>query len=111
MMVIVSAIAPPATQDGAGYNNGLQSAANIKNLFLNVDTDYITRYADKAHSDIATLYFNLDREYDFDTVNVPVSSRNPAQITIQSNNVHPSEYGYLKFADSYYNKILYHLTK
>jgi hypothetical protein len=111
--ILVVLTAPPASQNGCGQHNGLQCAAELKNDFLSCCKNYINNYENQTDSylDIIELYFELDTEYDFPTVTIPVSARNPQTMTVQNNNVHPSEYGYLHFADAYYNRILYWLTK
>lgn len=112
--IIVSLIGMPATQDGCGYSVLLQSAAQLKINFLNVNANYITDYdgnVQRPNVTLADLCFQLDTQHDYNTVNIPVSARNPEIITIQSNNVHPSEYGYLHFADGYYNQIVYVLSQ
>ena len=108
--VLISLITPPAGQDGCGYLVGMQNADLLKTDFLDVVESYINSYEDGDNTDIVALYFQLDREHDFDVVNVSASARNPEIIPIQANNVHPSIYGYLHFADAYYNRILYTLT-
>lgn len=111
--VIVSLLTPPAYQDGCGYYNNLQCSAEIKDRFLQCCQNYIDNYdnGNIANTDVAELYFQFDREHDFNTTSIAVSARNPATMIVQSNNVHPSPYGYLHFADGYYNRILYWLTK
>ena len=110
--VIVSLLTPPAFQNGCGYYNGLQCSAEIKDRFLQCCQNYIDNYdnGNIANTDVAELYFQFDREHDFNTTSIAVSARNPATMVVQSNNVHPSPYGYLHFADGYYNRILYWLT-
>ncbi len=110
--VIVSLLTPPAFQDGCGYNNGLQCSAEIKDRFLQCCQNYIDNYdnGNIANTDVAELYFQFDREHDFNTTSIAVSARNPETMVIQSNNVHPSTYGYLHLADAFYNRLLYWLT-
>ena len=112
MPVIVSLLTPPAFQDGCGYNNGLQCSAEIKDRFLQCCQNYIENYdnGEIANTDVAELYFQFDREHDFNTTSIAVSARNPETMIIQSNNVHPSTYGYLHLADAFYNRLLYWLT-
>ena len=112
MPVIVSLLTPPAFQDGCGYNNGLQCSAELKDRFLQCCQNYIEKYdnGEIANTDVAELYFQFDREHDFNTTSIAVSARNPETMIIQSNNVHPSTYGYLHLADAFYNRLLYWLT-
>lgn len=111
--IIVSLLTPPALQNGCGYNNGLQCAAEIKDRFLQCCENYIENYdgGSDIYTDIAELYFQFDREHDYGTTSILVSARNPETFVTQTNNVHPSQYGYLHFADAYYNRILYWLTR
>lgn len=110
--IIVSLITPPATQRGWGEKvAGYDTAAEFKADALRLCESYINKYGNKANTDVAELYFHLDRAHDFETKTVQVSARNPKTITVQNNNVHPSVYGYLHFADAYYNRIIYWLTK
>lgn len=111
--ILVALTAPPAKQDGCGINVGLQYSDDLKVLQIEMVEEYLRRYqgTSDANLDVIELYFHLDCENDFNTVTQSVSARNPAQIVRQNNNVHPSVYGYLHFADAYYNRLLYHLTK
>ena len=109
MPVLVTLLSPPAYQDGCGYHTGLQSASKLKNELLATNVEYIDEYdsnASRSYTDVVNLSFALDREYDYDTAEVAASARNPKLIEIQTNNVHPSTYGFLHFADSFYGKLL-----
>ena len=110
--VVVSLITQGATQDGFGDKVGIMSGRGFDLDSMRLVQQYIAKYDGIENNvDVSELYFCLDKMHDFDTKQVAVSSRNPAVVTIQTNNVHPSVYGYLKFADVYYNNVLYHLTK
>lgn len=112
--IFVTLIAPPAYQDGVGFHNGLQCAQELKERFLQVNENYIENYDNNSsmpNVDIVELCFHIDRDNDFGTAEVDASARNPNKITIQTNNVHPSKYGYMHFADAYYNRILNALTE
>lgn len=109
--IIVSLITPPAKQDGCGRHVAMQSSAVTKYKELQEIRRYMAELGSIDNLSFAELYFNLDTENDFDEVSLPASSRNPKVVSYQDNNVHPSAYGYLKFADVYYNNILYQLTK
>lgn len=110
--IIIGLPCPPATQDGVGKKDHLQLAPRLKLQLLNIVKRYLTEYqgTEDAYLDVAELYFNLDTKRDFATVTEDASSRNPTQVTRQNNNVHPSVYGYLKIADAWYNRLLYHLA-
>lgn len=110
--VLVTLLTPPAYQDGFGYHNNKQNAAEIKDRFLQCNKNYITNYEDEAHNlDIVELCYQFDRDHDYGTALIPASARNPMEMLVQTNNVHPSQYGYLHFADAYYNRLLYWFTK
>jgi lysophospholipase L1-like esterase len=57
---------------------------------------------------VAPIYLNINRMTDFNTETVAESSRNPMEVTRQINGVHPSKYGYFKFADVYWS-VLQHV--
>lgn len=60
---------------------------------------------------LAPIYFNINRDTDFKTEEVAESFRNPQVVTRQIDGVHPSKYGYWKFADVYWATIQYVLSK
>ena len=104
--IIISLCPPPATQDGVGEFAGYQYASLLKRQELSLIQSYLEKYQDKeANVFVSEVYINLDRLLDFDTIEIPASSRNPQLITVQNNNVHPSVYGYLKMGDVYYSTI------
>lgn len=109
--ILISLIPAGATQDGYGMRIGMQCSDSHKIAILNLVKEYIKRYDGVINNvDVTEVYFNLDRKLDFNVVEQAASARNPMIVVRQSNNVHPSIYGYLKFADVYYNNILYHLN-
>lgn len=111
--ILIALTPPPATQDGTGKHAHLQSAADLKRAEMMQVKKYLEMWQNTsdANLDVIELYFHIDRQRDFNTVTEAASFRNPEQVTRQNNNVHPSNYGYLKFADAYYNRILWQLTK
>lgn len=113
IIIIVSLTPPPATQDGCGYNNKLQSSATLKRQQLDQIKYYLEHFENTQdeHLDVSELFFHVDTHNDFDENEESVSARNPTLVKRQTNNVHPSKYGYLHFADAYFNRILYQLTK
>jgi hypothetical protein len=111
IIVLVSLITPSASQAGWGYYAGSSTKAQFESAAFDLRTACMDKFMDKANVDISAPYLFLDTENDFGTTEMAVSARNPKQITVQTNNVHPSVYGYLHIADAYYNRILYHLTK
>lgn len=109
--IIISLITPPATQDGCGNHTNMFDATAWKHNQLELVKRYILEYQDRDNNVyLSEPYFNIDRLYDFNTVSIPVSSRNPTTFLCQNNNVHPSTYGYLKMADVYYASLLYRLS-
>ncbi len=69
----------------------------------------IDRYKNDDRITIVPVNTILDRLYDYKLETVPVSARNPIEVTIgQSDAVHPAKPGYLHMADAYYN-VLQHL--
>lgn len=52
------------------------------------------------------IYQNLDCYNDFPKAEVAFSARNPDKHTVCNDNVHPSKYGFYKFADTLYCAIL-----
>lgn len=105
--ILISLITPPATQDGCGIHNGLQSADGQLRKQLDLVESYIAKYDDVLENVyVAELYFNLDRKTDYPTIQQAVSSRNPMTVYRQTDNVHPNEYGYLKIADVYYANLV-----
>lgn len=66
---------------------------------------------DKRYAEIAGEYENVsainisgqfDTEYSMQTVTVKANSRSEADVTVQSNGVHPSVFGYYQIADAVY---------
>ena len=111
IICLVSLIIPIATQNGTGYAGGLQSSAAFKHYELKLIQAYLDAFQGRQDNvDVYELYFNLDQENDFPTVTLPLSSRNPGTWVCQSDNGHPSEYGYLKFADVIYANLIARLV-
>ena len=111
IQVLVSLITSSATQTGWGYYAGLSTREQFESRAFDLKTSYLANYENKNKVDVSELCVCIDSDNDFDEIQVPASSRNPKLITIQTNNVHPNIYGYLKMADVLYNNILYYLTK
>lgn len=105
--ILINTMHESAGQDGCGNHNQLQNAQEMRNDRLNKTSRILEEYT-TGHANVypTTLYFNVDGEHDYATVVQPLSSRNPNTIVRQNNNVHPSVYGYLKFADVIYNKMI-----
>lgn len=56
---------------------------------------------------VAPIYLNINRMADWKTETVAESSRNQTEVVRQIDSVHPSKYGYFKFADVYWSVIQY----
>lgn len=100
----------PATQNGTGMHNNLQNSSYMKGQVFALNKRLIDAFENNSEYPnvyISELYFNLDTEHDYPTTDVPVSARNPYIVSIQNNNVHPSIYGYFKFADTLYSRMQY----
>lgn len=110
--VLICLINMPATQDGLGYRGFTSSAYDFKCDAMNLNDAYIEAFDGVIENvDVCEVYFALDTKRDYGTITIPASARNPVEITVQTNNVHPNANGYLKFADVIYNNLLYHLTQ
>jgi lysophospholipase L1-like esterase len=105
--VLISLITPPATQDGWDYVVPGGSAAQFAVQQITYNKACMARFGSREseHIYLSPVYFNLDRYHDYPTEEVAVSARNPEIVTIQTNNIHPSKYGYFKFADVYWGMI------
>jgi hypothetical protein len=57
---------------------------------------------ENEHIHIVPLFKTIDKFYDYDYANQPVSARNPATASVCWENVHVNQYGYLKIADEWY---------
>ena len=104
--IFVHLINPPATQDGWAYTGHGDSYA-FDALVRAERKEYLKEFENKIDNVFITpMYLNVDRYYDYSTVEEQVSQRNPTLVVRQTNNVHPSRYGYYKFADVYYADLM-----
>lgn len=104
----------PPTSDAGNTSR----AAAVRNVWPELDSRVgyydciqilIDRYKNDSRVTIVPVNTILDRLYDYKLETVPVSARNPIEVTIgQSDAVHPAKPGYLHMADAYYN-VLQHL--
>ena len=109
--IIISLITPPATQNGWTSQTHGGSVDKFKRLQLNLVQAYIDEFDNKiSNVYVAPVYLNLDRAHDFPWQMQAVSERNPYEIYRQTDNVHPSKYGYFKMADVYWGVIQHLLT-
>ncbi len=120
IIVLVNLTPMPASQSGYGYghfNSGLphfaDAAYNVKYATIALVDRYIASFDGVMDNVfVSEVYFNLDTKRDYKITKIPASARNTEmEITVSTDNVHPSVAGHLKFADVIYNNLLYHLTK
>lgn len=107
--IFVTPPCPSASQDGFGavthINGGTQGGYDVAQKKLT--NNYITAFDDtETNVFFIPAYISLDTEYDYPTRDEAVTDRNPAIVTRQINQVHPSVYGYLHIADVIYNTLL-----
>jgi hypothetical protein len=97
----------PPVKDGYafGSRNNI-SYMSFKNYMFNNAKTILNMYQDESGYSIVPINANLDCWYDFPQTEVAVNSRNPQQITVLNDNVHPSKYGYYRFADVIYCDII-----
>ena len=69
----------------------------LEKLCLSAKYSSFVRYVDTKAQ--------FDGDYNYPTSDVPVNSRNPQTETIQSNGVHPNQYGYLQIGDAFYRAL------
>lgn len=104
--IFVHLINPPATQDGwayTGHGNSYSFDASARAE----RKEYLEEFENQIENVYITpMYLNIDRYYDYATVEEQVSQRVPTMVIRQANNVHPSRYGYYKFADVYYADLM-----
>ena len=97
----------PPCHDGRGFGSRNNiSYVTFKDYMFNLCTKIKTLYDNTAGYYIVPTHANLDCWYDFPQTEVAVNSRNPEQITILDDNVHPTKYGYYRYADVVYSDII-----
>ena len=94
--IVVSAI-PGGNATQGNYQDTILTAVRVKQLEA-FDGTMTNVY-------IAPIYLNLNRDTDFNTETVAESERNPVEVVRQIEGVHPSKYGFWKFADVYWSVI------
>ena len=111
IVIIVPLITGGASQNGWGNLLHTASADAFKYTQLELNKAYLTEFEDAIPNvHVCPWYLNLDTENDFPVDQYSLSSRNPTLVTMQSNNVHPALYGYLKMADVLWASISYYLS-
>lgn len=96
----------PATQDGWTYSGHGYGAQHFVRYIFSVAKAFIEAFGTMQNNVyLSPTYFNVDRNNDYQTTDVPMSSRNATIIKRQNNNVHPYGIGMLKMADVYWGTI------
>ena len=93
----------------SGYAWGTRSYTNymtFKGYMFDKAKQLITAYDSTNGYTIVPINANLNCYYDFPQTEVAVNSRNPQLIPVGNDNVHPSKYGYYRFADVVYSDIV-----
>ena len=96
----------PSSPVNDGYAWGIRNCTDI-----NYNKDKIFDYGKALmeqiqNATIIPIYLNLDNYNDFPKATVARSDRNPETYEVCNDNVHPSKYGFYKFADAFYCSIL-----
>lgn len=97
-------IAPPNVKDG--YAWGIRNFSDRLSMKNNLFDYGKALYESITNAVLIPTYLNLDCYNDFPKTKVALSARNPEEITVCNDNVHPTKYGFYKIADSIYNAIL-----
>lgn len=93
----------------SGYAFGIRSNNNyltFKNYMFNTAKKYVSAFDGTEGYFIIPTNANLNCYYDFPQTEVAVNNRNPQLIAVGNDNVHPSKYGYYRFADVIYGDIV-----
>lgn len=97
----------PPCHDGRGFGSRNNISYNtFKDYMFNLCTKIKTLYDNTAGYFVVPTHANLNCWYDFPQVQTAVNSRNPEQITVLNDNVHPQKYGYYRYADVVYSDII-----
>ena len=97
---------PPARDGYAFGTRNYYSYLTFKDYMFNNAKIIKTLYDGQNGYSVVPINVNLDCWYDFPKTEVAVNSRNPQQVTVLNDNVHPSKYGYYRFADVLYADIV-----
>ncbi|PAF19761.1 SGNH/GDSL hydrolase family protein [Terribacillus saccharophilus] len=104
-IIITVMMAYQTGKTNAGTGQYMQNTWEF-NIIANRFNDYArTVFGNRESEGIYLIpqYINLDTVYDYPHTNRSVSERNPELVYRITDNVHPNEYGYQKFADVWYN--------
>ena len=99
--IVVELVTPPATQDGWTYVNHGGSVWEMM-FYIFRNNEMVMKHYTNKNVYLAPTIFNLDRNNDYGTKTMPLSSRNNKEIIRQTNNLHPSDIGYYKMADVFW---------
>ena len=98
---------PPPVRSGYGFGSrNYFNYMTFKGYMFNTAKKINTLFDGVAGYSIIPINANLNCLYDFPQTEVAVNSRNPQQITVLNENVHPSNYGYYRFSDAIYCDII-----
>lgn len=108
IIVVISLTTPCATNDSwaFGQSGHTVSANRFTYYQMKLVSLLIENFSDTENVILSPTYGCLDTLHDFPTREEAVSARNPLLVTRQTDNVHPSIYGYLKMADCIYSTML-----
>lgn len=96
----------PSSPVNDGYAWGIRNYTDI-NYIKDKIFDYGKALMEQIqNATIIPIYLNLDNYNDFPKTTVARSDRNPETYEVCNDNVHPSKYGFYKFADAFYCSIV-----
>ena len=104
--VYVALMAPPVRCGYAWGTRNFSDVEGMKSTFYAYVKAILDDEVLPTICHIVPLYLNLDCTYDFPMTMVPRSARNPEMMRVCNDNVHPSKYGFYKFADVFYNAVV-----
>ena len=93
----------------SGYGFGVRNYENyitFKDYIFATSGKYISLYDGTNGYTIVPVNVNVNCWWDFPRTEVEANSRNPELIEVGNDNVHPSKYGYYRFADVIYADII-----
>ena len=79
---------------------------NLMQYVFNLDQWYKDLLSNNSNTYSANLSGQFDTEYNMQTTQKAVNSRNETTITFQNNGLHPANPGYLQIADAFYRKFV-----
>lgn len=89
------------------FSGQFDGLLNDRTWYYKIVQFYIDKWDNDPRVNLVPTYTMVDTYHDFKLQTVPVSARNPIEVTIGDNDgVHPATPGYDHMADSYYNIML-----